>query len=164
TPLNLYVQEADAEAARLAVIDYGQTLKDLAATNIFPGDVLLKNFGVTRHGRVVFYDYDELSLLTENKFKRMPQPRDDYETYAADPWFYIGPNDIFPEQFDTFLGLQGDLRQAFSAAHSDLFDVSFWRAMQAQQRSGVVLDILPYPESRRLRPGAPGAETAADRV
>ncbi len=154
TPLNLYVKEAPEEQARQAALDYGQAIKDLAATNIFPGDVLLKNFGVTRHGRVVFYDYDELCLVTDCQFRRMPQPATLDDEFSAEPFFYVGPADIFPEEFRTFLGLQGPLRQAFIAAHEDLFGVEFWRGIQARHRQGEVIEVLPYPESKRLCTGA----------
>jgi isocitrate dehydrogenase kinase/phosphatase len=149
-PLNLYVRNLNKIATRQVVLDYGKAIKDLAATNIFPGDILLKNFGVTRHGRVVFYDYDELCLLTDCKFRRMPLARDYEDEFSAEPWFYVGPNDIFPEEFSTFLGLQGTLRSAFMEAHSDLFEVTYWRTMQQHHLAGEVVDILPYPENRRL--------------
>ena len=152
TPLNLYLRDADAAAAREAVIDYGQAVKDLAATNIFPGDMLLKNFGVTRHGRVIFYDYDELCLLTDCNFRDLPQARDFDEEFGAEPWFYVGVNDIFPEEFITFLGFQAELRAAFLRAHQDLLTASYWRGMQARHRAGEVIDIFPYRHSRRLRP------------
>src|SRR4029453_16491840 len=97
-PMDIFIREADEAAVREAVIDYGQALKDLAVTNIFPGDILLKNFGVTRHGRVVFYDYDELCLLTNCIFRTMPQPRNAEEELAAEPWFAVGEHDIFPEE------------------------------------------------------------------
>jgi isocitrate dehydrogenase kinase/phosphatase len=151
TPLNLFVREADPESASSAVIDYGQAIRDLAATNVFPGDVLLKNFGVTRHGRVVFYDYDELCLLTDCKFRKLPQARSFDDEFEAEPWFYVGPMDIFPEEFLTFLGLQEPLRSAFIQQHSDLFGVEFWKTMQARHIAGEVVDTYPYPESRRLR-------------
>jgi isocitrate dehydrogenase kinase/phosphatase len=150
-PLNLYIKEASDHAARLAVIDYGQAIKDLAATNIFPGDVLLKNFGVTRHGRVVFYDYDELCQVTDCKFRKMPQARSFEDEFEADPWFYVGPMDIFPEEFRTFLGLKEPLRSIFIAHHGDLFEPDFWKRMQALHRAGEVLDIIPYPKFRKLR-------------
>jgi isocitrate dehydrogenase kinase/phosphatase len=149
-PLNLYVKNLNKIATRQVVLDYGKAIKDLAGTNIFPGDILLKNFGVTRHGRVVFYDYDELCLLTDCKFRHMPQANYFDDEFSADPWFYVGPNDIFPEEFRTFLGLQGPLRGVFLEAHSDLFDVAYWRTMQEHHLAGEVVDILPYPESRRL--------------
>jgi isocitrate dehydrogenase kinase/phosphatase len=149
-PLNLYVKNLNKIATRQVVLDYGKAIKDLAATNIFPGDILLKNFGVTRHGRVVFYDYDELCLLTDCKFRHVPQARFFDDEFSADPWFYVGPNDIFPEEFRTFLGLQGPLRGVFLDAHGDLFDVTYWRTMQEHHLAGEVVDILPYPENRRL--------------
>jgi isocitrate dehydrogenase kinase/phosphatase len=153
TPLNLYIKQNPPEAAEAAVIDYGRAIKDLAATNIFPGDVLLKNFGVTRHGRVVFYDYDELCHVTDCKFRKMPQPRNHEDEYEADPWFYVGPLDIFPEEFRTFLGLQEPLRGVFIQHHQDLFTPDFWKQMQARHRAGEVVDIVPYPDRRRLRHG-----------
>jgi isocitrate dehydrogenase kinase/phosphatase len=150
TPLNLYVKEAGEAAAREAVIDYGKAIKDLAATNIFPGDVLLKNFGVTRHGRVVFYDYDELCLVTDCKFRKMPQARNFDEEFESDAWFYVGPLDIFPDEFRTFLGLLEPLRSAFVEVHEDLFGVEFWHSMQRKHASGEYIHIYPYPENKRL--------------
>jgi len=152
TPLNLYLREAGEAAAGLAVIDYGQAIKDLAATNIFPGDVLLKNFGVTRHGRVVFYDYDELCLVTDCKFRKVPPPRSFEDEFESDPWFYVGPLDIFPEEFNTFLGLLEPLRSVYIGHHADLFTVDYWRGIQARHEAGEVLAINPYPNSRRLHP------------
>jgi isocitrate dehydrogenase kinase/phosphatase len=149
-PLNLYLQEADEERAIEAVIDYGQTIKDLAATNIFPGDILLKNFGVTRHGRVVFYDYDELCLLTDCTFRRMPEPTDPFEDIAPEPWFSVAEHDVFPEELSTFLGLSPRLRDVFIQHHGDLFEVEFWADLQARHATGEVIEILPYKESRRL--------------
>jgi isocitrate dehydrogenase kinase/phosphatase len=149
-PLNLFIREAELSAARAAVIDYGRAVKDLAATNIFPGDMLLKNFGVTRHGRVVFYDYDELCLVTDCHFRELPKPRDEDDELGAEPWFYVGPNDIFPEEFLTFMGLGGELRRAFLEAHSDLLTPQYWWIMQDRHRAGELIDILPYPCSRRL--------------
>jgi isocitrate dehydrogenase kinase/phosphatase len=150
TPLNLFIREAELAAARHAVLDYGQAVRDLAATNIFPGDMLLKNFGVTRHGRVVFYDYDELCLLTDCNFREMPTATDDGDEFAAEPWFYVGPNDIFPEEFINFMGLGGELRAAFLEAHGELLTAQYWHQMQARHRAGELLDIIPYPCSRRL--------------
>ena len=134
------------------MVDYGQAIKDLAAANIFPGDMLLKNFGVTRHGRVIFYDYDELCLLADCHFRRMPQARTPGEEMAAEPWFHVGENDVFPEEFGRFLVPAGPLRDVFAARHADLFDPDYWRAMQARMRDGEVMDTFPYRESRRLRP------------
>jgi len=150
-PLNLFLREAPPAAARAATLDFGQTIKDLAATNIFPGDVLLKNFGVTRHGRVIFYDYDELAPLTDCNFRRLPEPRTLEEEMAAEPWFYVGPHDMFPEEFLPFIGLHGELRELFLQAHGDLFDAEFWKRMQALHRAGEIVDIFPYQEAHRLR-------------
>lgn len=150
-PLNLYLQEAGEDAAAAAVLDYGQAIKDLAATNIFPGDILLKNFGVTRHGRVVFYDYDELCHVTDCSFRKFPPPRSLDDEYEAEPFFYVGPQDIFPEEFRTFLGLQEPLRSLFTAHHADLFDADYWRNLQKQHRAAEPVDIVAYPERRKLR-------------
>jgi len=149
-PLNLYLREAEPAAGRAAALDFGQTIKDLAATNIFPGDVLLKNFGVTRHGRVIFYDYDELAPLTDCNFRRLPEARTLEEEMSAEPWFYVGPHDMFPEEFLPFIGLHGELREIFLEAHRDLFDADFWNRMQALHRAGEIVDIFPYQEGRRL--------------
>jgi isocitrate dehydrogenase kinase/phosphatase len=149
-PLNLFIREAPLAAARDAVVDYGQAVKDLAATNIFPGDMLLKNFGVTRHGRVVFYDYDELCLVTDCHFRELPAAAEEADELAGEPWFYVGPQDIFPEEFIRFMGLGGDLREAFLATHADLLTARYWTDLQERLRSGELLDILPYPCSRRL--------------
>ena len=150
-PLDLFLKSAPEEEARRAVTDYGQVLRDLAATNIFPGDMLLKNFGVSRHGRLIFYDYDELCLLTDCHFREMPPPREEADQGEQEPWFHVGEHDIFPEEFRAFLGLKGVLLEAFLAAHGELLSVAFWHRMQEKHRQGEVLDIYPYPSSRRLR-------------
>jgi isocitrate dehydrogenase kinase/phosphatase len=149
-PLDLFLREAPREAARAAILDYGEAIRDLARSNIFPGDMLLKNFGVTRHGRVVFYDYDELAVLTDCRFREVPRARYDDEELSGEPWFFVGENDVFPEEFLPFLGLDGELRDAFMDAHRDLLRVEFWNAMQAEHRAGRVPDVVPYPPSRRF--------------
>jgi isocitrate dehydrogenase kinase/phosphatase len=151
TPLNLHLRRVDEAAAREAIIDYGQAVKDLAATNIFPGDMLLKNFGVTRHGRVVFYDYDELGLLIDCNFRELPRADHDDEEMSAEAWFYVGENDIFPEEFIKFFGLQPNVKEVFLQAHGDLLGVEFWTKMQARHRAGEMIDTFPYRQSRRLR-------------
>ncbi len=150
-PLDVYLREVEGEAAHEAVVEYGQVLRDLAATNIFPGDMLLKNFGVTRHGRLIFYDYDELCLLTDCNFRTLPQPRTDLEEVASEPWYYVGERDIFPEEFRSFLGLRKELRETFLAHHEELLHVGFWHRMQDLHHRGEVVDIYPYRSSRRLR-------------
>jgi isocitrate dehydrogenase kinase/phosphatase len=150
TPLNLYLKRVDAVAARDAILDYGNAIKDLAAANIFTGDILLKNFGVTRHGRVIFYDYDELCLLTECTFRLLPVASSPEDELAAEPWFYVGERDVFPEEFRAVMVPAGPLRDAFLVAHADLLDVTFWKDMQERQRSGEVVDFSPYRPERRL--------------
>lgn len=149
-PLNLYLREVSGEAAARIVEDYGQAIRDLAMTNIFPGDLLLKNFGVTRQGRVTFYDYDELSLLTDCVFRDLPEAREPDEETAAEPWFYVGEHDVFPEEFLPFLGLKPELRHVFLESHGELLTAAFWRGLQERHRAGEVLDVLPYPTAKRL--------------
>jgi isocitrate dehydrogenase kinase/phosphatase len=149
-PLNLYLAEKDEPATRAAVIDYGQAVKDLAATNIFPGDLFPKNFGVTRHGRVVFYDYDELCWLTDCDFRDLPSPTSYEEETAAEPWFSVHENDIFPEEFPRFLGLRPDLLETLIACHGDLFEAVTWRRLQTALRAGNILEIRPYGARARL--------------
>lgn len=150
TPLDIYLrQAADAEAAA-AIVDYGTAIKNLAATNIFPGDMLIKNFGVTRRGRVVFYDYDELSLLTDCNFRPFPQSDDPDDEMAATPWFGVGEGDIFPEEFRSFLGVGPDLRRVFEERHGDLYDVDFWHRVQDRINSGESIEIFPYRRAAAL--------------
>lgn len=150
-PLDLYLARVGAEDAHAAVLDYGQAVKDLAASNVFPGDMLLKNFGVTRHGRLVFYDYDELCLLTDCRFRDLPKPRSDDEETAGEPWFFVDERDVFPEEFARFLGLAPELLDLFVAVHGDLLDPAYWRGLQERIRRGETLDVYPYRNSRRLR-------------
>jgi isocitrate dehydrogenase kinase/phosphatase len=144
TPLNLFLRDSDPLAAREAVLDYGNAIKDLAAADIFTGDMLAKNFGVTRNGRVICYDYDELCLLSECRFRRIPPPPSLEEELAAEPWFFVGEQDIFPEEFGPFLLPPGELREAFLKAHGDLLEVGFWRDVQARLGRGEVVDVFPY--------------------
>lgn len=149
-PLNLYIKEVAEDAVLAAVLDYGQAIKDLARSNIFPGDLLLKNFGVTRHGRVIFYDYDELCLVSECRFRKLPEPRNDEEEMHHGAWYYVADNDVFPEQFPRFLGLNDAQRSALLAAHGEIFDVRWWQQVQAVLLSGGYTDVPPYPEVVRL--------------
>ena len=150
-PLNLYLQEVDGSLAEDAVIDYGQSIKDLAAANIFPGDLLLKNFGVTRHGRVIFYDYDELLPLTECRFRPFPAARSVEDELAAEPWYSVGEQDVFPEEFAPFMVPAGPLRDTFLDVHAELLDPDWWCAVQDRVRAGELVDTFPYPAERRLR-------------
>ncbi|MGD2029874.1 MAG: bifunctional isocitrate dehydrogenase kinase/phosphatase [Desulfobacterales bacterium] len=149
-PLNIYLEKVDEARARSATVDYGNAIKDLAASNIFPGDLMLKNFGITRHGRVVFYDYDELCLLSACNFRVMPQPRSYEEEISSEVWFGVGSNDVFPEELQSFLGLKRSLRKIFIAHHSDLFDVTFWRKIQSRINAGEIIEIFPYGEENRI--------------
>ncbi len=148
TPLNLFLESASDADARAAAIEYGQAIRDLAMSNIFAGDLLLKNFGVTRHGRVIFYDYDELCLVTECNFRRMPEPRDDMDEMRAGAWFYVAPNDVFPEQFIEFLGFKPEARDAFMAYHRDLLTPAFWMRLKRRFEAGELIEVLPYSTPR----------------
>ena len=130
-PLNLFVREAEPAAAEAAIIDYGNALRDLAASNVFPGDLLLKNFGVTSHRRVIFYDYDELCLVTDCVFRDLPQPTCEEEETSAEPWFHCGPRDVFPEQWLQFLGVPSALRPVFLKHHAELLTAAWWRSQPA---------------------------------
>jgi isocitrate dehydrogenase kinase/phosphatase len=152
-PLNLFVQESDTPLAEAAIVDYGQAIKDLAAANIFPGDLLLKNFGVSRHGRVIFYDYDELAILTDCHFRHLPAPRSMEDELAAEPWFSVAEHDIFPEEFMPFLLPPGHLRTVFLDAHHELLDPTWWCAVRDRVQAGELVDTFPYPRERRLTRG-----------
>ncbi|HZM28504.1 MAG TPA: bifunctional isocitrate dehydrogenase kinase/phosphatase [Gemmatimonadales bacterium] len=155
TPLNLFLLQADAGTARETILDYGNAIKDLAGANIFTGDMLLKNFGVTRNGRVICYDYDELCLLTDCTIRRLPPARTPEDEMAAEPWFHVGEHDVFPEEFAAFL-IPGDrLRGTFLGAHSDLLTPDFWTGVQRRLEAGEIFDFFPYKQARRLhRDGA----------
>ncbi len=161
-PLNIYLQEAfdvlqvnrdDARArAQLnqAVVEYGNAIKDLVAANIFPGDMLWKNFGITRHGKVVFYDYDEIEYITDCNFRRVPEPRNEEEEMSGEVWYTVGPKDVFPETFGPFLLGNPMVRQEFLRHHQDLLDATFWQEHQSRIRAGHVHDVFPYEASSRL--------------
>jgi len=151
TPLDVYLGTVADDSARAAVYDYGQAIKDLAANDIFPGELLPKNFGVTRHSRVVCYDYDELSFLTDFTFRSMPVARYDEDDLAEESWFGVDMRDVFPEEIRRFIGLPARLLTVLDEAHRDLYRVEFWHEMQARVASGEIFDIFPYPPSRRLQ-------------
>ncbi|MBB2494935.1 bifunctional isocitrate dehydrogenase kinase/phosphatase [Aquipseudomonas ullengensis] len=144
TPLNIYLEHANEAQVREALEDYGLAIKQLAAANIFPGDMLLKNFGVTRHGRVVFYDYDEICYLTEANFRRIPPPRYPEDEMASEPWYSVAPLDVFPEEFPPFLFADIGQRRLFSQLHGDLYDADYWKGLQEAIRAGKVIDVFPY--------------------
>ncbi len=161
-PLNLYLQEsfdllAQPEHARRAgrqleqaVVEYGNAIKDMVAANIFPGDMLWKNFGVTRGGKVVFYDYDEIEYLTDCNFRRVPPPRNEEDEMSSEPWYAVGPKDVFPETFEPFLLGNPAVRESFMAHHADLLDAAFWQRHKERIQAGQMLDVFPYDEAQRF--------------
>ncbi len=149
-PLDIWVRDADDEKLRHAVQEYGRAIRELAEANIFPGDLFLKNFGINRWGRVVFYDYDEIQALTDLNFRRMPTPRDDGEETSGEAWFYVGPHDIFPSEFPTFLFTFGKQRDLFRELHPELADAGWWQAQQENIRAGAQPDLFPYPDATRF--------------
>lgn len=158
-PLNIHLQECfdagldkpDARSAmEHAVTEYGNAIKDLVAANIFPGDMLWKNFGLTRNGKVVFYDYDEIEYLTDCHFRRVPPPRNEEEEMSGEAWYSVGPRDVFPETFGPFLLGNDAVRQVFMRHHADLLDVAFWQSHKERIQAGHVYDVFPYDTERRF--------------
>lgn len=147
-PLNLYLNEVTREKAELAILDYGQAIKDLARTNIFPGDLLLKNFGVTRHSRILFYDYDEVSLITECNFRDIPKARDYTDEMRSESWYFVGGNDMFPEEFIKFLAMDKDLRSLFLVVHGELLTAEYWREIKSIHQAGKIRLVVPYTRPR----------------
>ncbi len=168
-PLNIYLQEAfdaggaggavsgaTADAAKAhgqmerAVVEYGNAIKDLVAANIFPGDMLWKNFGVTRHGKVVFYDYDEIEYITDCNFRHVPEPRNEEEEMSGEVWYKVGPRDVFPETFGPFLLGNPAVRSVFMKHHADLLDAAFWQGHKERIQQGHVFDVFPYDLDKRF--------------
>ncbi len=149
-PLDLFLREMPLDQAREAVVDYGAAIKDLCAANIFPGDLFTKNFGVTRHGSVVFYDYDELAFLEDVNFRTIPQATTYEDELSDQPWFSVGVDDVFPEEFSTFFRFPPGVREAFEAEHADLCQVATWRAYQDRLASTPLPEFFPYPRDVRL--------------
>jgi isocitrate dehydrogenase kinase/phosphatase len=153
-PLNIYLQDAtvagDRDAIERAVVEYGNAIKDLVAANIFPGDMLWKNFGVTRHGKVVFYDYDEIEYITDCNFRRVPTPRNEEEEMSGEIWYSVGPKDVFPETFGPFLLGNPGVREVFMKHHADLLDAAFWQTHKDRIKAGHVHDVFPYDPAKRF--------------
>ncbi len=149
-PLNLYLQDATPAQAEAAVIEYGNAIKDLVAANIFPGDMLWKNFGVTRQGKVVFYDYDEIEYLTDCNFRKVPAPRNEEEEMSGEIWYAVNKGDVFPETFGPFLLGHASVREPFLKHHADLLDPAFWQGCKTAIQGGHVHDVFPYDASRRF--------------
>ena len=150
-PLNIYLQDATPEQLEHAVAEYGNAIKDLVAANIFPGDMLWKNFGVTRRGKVVFYDYDEIEYITDCNFRKVPTPRNEEEEMSGEVWYAVGPRDVFPETFAPFLLGNDAVRAAFMQHHADLLDAAFWQAHKARIMAGHVHDVFPYEAGKRFQ-------------
>jgi isocitrate dehydrogenase kinase/phosphatase len=162
-PLNIYLQEAfdqlehpehahrASKQLEHAVIEYGNAIKDMVAANIFPGDMLWKNFGVTRGGKVVFYDYDEIEYLTDCNFRRVPTPVHEEDELSGEVWYSVGPKDVFPETFGPFLLGNQAVREAFMAHHADLLDAAFWQSHKERIQAGQMLDVFPYDEAQRFQ-------------
>jgi isocitrate dehydrogenase kinase/phosphatase len=149
-PLNIYLQEAGPEQLAHAVVEYGNAIKDLVAANIFPGDMLWKNFGVTRHGKVVFYDYDEIEYLTDCNFRRVPAPRHEEDEMSGEVWYAVNKGDVFPETFGPFLLGNPQVREIFMAHHADLLDAAFWQGCKERILAGHVHDVFPYEAGKRF--------------
>ncbi|GAB3776289.1 bifunctional isocitrate dehydrogenase kinase/phosphatase [Ramlibacter monticola] len=153
-PLNIYLQEAfdggEHGQVERAVVEYGNAIKDLVAANIFPGDMLWKNFGVTRNGKVVFYDYDEIEYLTDCNFRKVPQPRNEEEEMSGEVWYTVGPKDVFPETFAPFLLGNPSVREVFLRHHADLLDPAYWHAQKERILAGHVHDVFPYERDKRF--------------
>ena len=158
-PLNIYLQEsfdtgldeprAKAQMER-AVIEYGNAIKDLVAANIFPGDMLWKNFGITRHGKVVFYDYDEIEYITDCNFRKVPTPRNEEDEMSGEIWYHVGPRDVFPETFGPFLLGNPSVREVFMRHHADLLEADFWQRYKDKINQGHVHDVFPYEADKRF--------------
>ena len=158
-PLNIYLQEAfdtgveepfAKSQIERAVVEYGNAIKDLVAANIFPGDMLWKNFGITRHGKVVFYDYDEIEYITDCNFRKVPTPRNEEEEMSGEVWYKVGPKDVFPETFGPFLLGNDAVREVFMKHHADLLDAAFWQGHKQRIADGHVHDVFPYERERRF--------------
>ena len=149
-PLNIYLHDANERQIESAVIEYGNAIKDLVAANIFPGDMLWKNFGVTRQGKVVFYDYDEIEYLTDCNFRRVPEARTEEEEMSSEVWYPVGPKDVFPETFGPFLLGNPSVREVFLKHHADLLDPAFWQSHKERILAGHVHDVFPYDAHRRF--------------
>ena len=167
TPLNIWLTEAEAtgdkEKLEHGVREYGNAIKDLVAANIFPGDMLYKNFGVTRQGRVVFYDYDEIEYITDCNFRTIPAPRNEEDEMASEPWYHVAKNDVFPEQFGVFLLGNPRVRECFMKYHADLLTADYWLQRKNRIQEGQVEDVFPYPQEIRFvnqAPALPGSSIA----
>ncbi len=151
TPLNIYLETENHRKSAAVMIEYGRAIKDLAAANIFPGDLLLKNFGVTRHGRVIFYDYDEIELMADCRFRKIPPPRYPEDELLLEPWYSIAEHDVFPEEFPAFILNNNEIKPIFMEQHAELFTTEFWKDAQKSIEKGVYQNIFPYSRRKRFK-------------
>ena len=149
-PFNIYLDNADDDMLERGITSYGNAIKEMIAANIFPGDMLLKNFGVTRHGRVIFYDYDEICHMTEIKIRTVPKARFEEEELSSEPWFHIGEDDFFPEQFEHFVVNHPKVRERFLMHHPELLEPSYWKKIQRDIVEKKRHDVFPYHQNRRF--------------
>ena len=163
-PLNEYLNQVGGEAKRIAINEYGKAIRELAGANIFPGDMMLKNFGVTRGRRVVFYDYDEICYMTDCNFRRIPPATSLDDEMMAQPTFSVGPNDVFPEQFSNFFFSDDDSRREFYTNHQDLVNPAFWRDTKEKILAGHQDDILPYPAEQRFSVVYPDSQELLEQI
>ncbi len=165
TPLNIYLTHATDDELEHAVLEYGNAIKELAAANIFPGDMLYKNFGVTRLNRVVFYDYDEIEYMTTCDFRSVPQARNDEDEMSHEPGTAVGAHDMFPEKWGTFLLGDDRIRAAFTKHHADLLTPDFWNTRKSRIQAGQMENVFPYPQALRFntRFAEPHASESASR-
>jgi isocitrate dehydrogenase kinase/phosphatase len=161
TPLNLFLEQATPEERDHVVREYGDAIRELAIANVFPGDLLWRNFGLTRYGRVVFYDYDEVEHLTDCRFRRIPPPPTPEAELGDEPWYPVGRLDVFPEEFETFVLGEPGLRELFRRWHADLLEPEFWQDAQRRVAQGEIVDFFPYPESARFRRASPSPSRPA---
>lgn len=150
-PLNIFLEDSNDEDTEHVMKDYGKALKEMIAVNIFPGDMLLKNFGVTRHKRVVFYDYDEVQYLLDMTFRKIPPAATYEDELSSEPWYSVSPGDVFPEQIATFVTTQKRIRDYFLKHHADLLDANYWQHKQSNIQNGIIEDIYPYPRAQKFR-------------
>lgn len=151
-PLNIFLEHCSTEEGVRATEDYGRAILQLAQANIFPGDMMTKNFGLTRQKRVIFYDYDEIEFLTDMNFRIKPKAETYEQIYASEPWYSIAKNDVFPEDFKRWMIGRKDIKDHFLSYHRDLFDPTYWQHIQTRITAGELIHAFPYPDEIRFRP------------
>jgi isocitrate dehydrogenase kinase/phosphatase len=148
-PLNIHLDRMERtnniEGVEHAIKEYGSAIRELAQANIFPGDMLWKNFGVTRYGRVVFYDYDEIEYMTDCNFRKIP-PAPDFETeMSGEVWYPVAKNDVFPEEFSTFLLASPCCARSFHKHHVTSCRQNSGRMRNLEDSRGPRRGLFPLP-------------------